>query len=140
MLTSAHRMPVHALQCTHITMSPLSVTFAEMSGGWLSTDSFNARTISVQGFVQRPELFNLSQCLPGDAFSCTNFIDPDGPGPLPNNYNRATINHSTELVVMYLADDAPIDVTPLPLLINPAVDTTPGGQRGNSSCPYVRLP
>lgn len=111
MLTSAHCLPFHALQCTNLTMTPLSVTFAETGGGWSSSASFNARTVDVGAFVQGSQLFDLSQCSNTDMFNC-------------GNYNRAIVNHSRELVVMYLDADAPIDVTPLPLLINPNVDST----------------
>lgn len=109
MLTSAHCMAAHALSCTNLVAEPLSVSFAEADGGWSNEASFNARTIDVEAFVPSPRLFDLGQCSSGNTFGCS-------------SAERNLIDHSGELVVLYLAADAPPDVDPLPILVHPTVD------------------
>jgi hypothetical protein len=111
MLTSGHCMPAHALSCTNVATSPLAVTFAEPDGGWTDLASFNARTIQVQGFVRRSELFDLSQCSSADTYDCS-------------DAERPLIDPTKELIVMYLAAEAPADATPLPILVHPSTDTS----------------
>lgn len=111
MLTSAHCVQNYALGCTTVAAAPLSVTFAETGGGWANQASYDARTRAVRDLAWRPELFDLSQCPASATYNCTT--------PL-----RTNIDHSSELVVLYLEDDAPPDVTPLPILIAHALDTS----------------
>jgi hypothetical protein len=111
MLTSAHCVSDYALQCTSVASEPLGVTFAEPAGGWVDAASYDTRTVPVQALVQRPEIFDLSQCAGGDSFHC-------------GNPTRESIDHSRELVVLYLAEDAPPDAVPLPILVHGNTDTT----------------
>jgi len=114
MLTSAHCLPEYALQCTDPVSTPLSVTFAGPNGGWPTTDSYGTRTIGVQALVQRPELFDLTPCMAEDKFDCGE--DYDG--------LREAVDHSAELVVLYLAAEAPADAVPMPILVYPNVDVS----------------
>lgn len=111
MLTSGHCLPAHALSCTDVATTPLAVTFAEPDGGWTDLASWNARTVAVQELVRRAELFDLSQCSSSDTFDCS-------------DAERPLIDHSRELIVLYLAADAPADVTPLPILVHSSADTS----------------
>jgi len=111
MLTSGHCMPAHTLSCTDVATSPLAVTFAEPDGGWTDLASFNSRRVPVQGFVRRSELFDLSQCSSSDIYDCS-------------DAERPLIDHSKELIVMYLAAEAPADVTPLPILVHSSTGTS----------------
>lgn len=111
MLTSAHCVQSHALNCTTATETPFTVTFAEAAGGWADQASYDARTRAVRGLAWRPELFDLAQCPASATYNCA-------------NQQRANIDHSSELVVLYLKNDAPPDVTPLPILIAHDLDTS----------------
>jgi hypothetical protein len=114
MLTSAHCVQDYALSCTTVAAAPFSVTFAEPGGGWSSQASYSARSVPVQGIAQRPELFDLGPCSASDTFHC---------GDSYENVRKA-VDHSKELVVLYLADEAPADAAPLPVMINANVDST----------------
>jgi hypothetical protein len=111
MLTSAHCVQSHALNCTTVAQTPFAVTFAETSGGWADQASYAARTRWVRDLAWRPELFDLSQCPASATYNCA-------------TQQRTNIDHSSELVVLYLEDDAPADVTPLPILIAHDLDTS----------------
>ena len=111
MLTSAHCLQDHALGCTTLAATPMNVVFAQANGGWSGEASYLARTVAIEGFAARPELFDLGQCEVSDTFHC-------GPSL------RENIDHSKELVVLYLADEAPADAVPLPIMVHPNVDTT----------------
>jgi len=111
MLTSGHCMAQHALSCTDATAMPLSVTFAEQNSGWTNGLSFSLRTVNVMTYALHPGLFDSSQCAAGDPYGC-------------GSADRESIDHSNELVVLYLDADAPPDVTPLPILIHPGIDSS----------------
>jgi hypothetical protein len=61
MLTSAHCMQDHALGCTTLAATAMNVVFAEPNGGWADQASYDARTVAIESFAVRPELFDLSQ-------------------------------------------------------------------------------
>jgi hypothetical protein len=111
MLTSGHCVRDYVLGCTTLAANPLNVVFAENNGGWAGEASYDARTVAIEGMVARPEVFDLSQCDASDTYNCS-----------PSE--RKNLDHSKELVVLYLADDAPAGAVPLPIMVHPSVDTS----------------
>lgn len=109
MLSSAHCVWEAALQCSSV---PYQVVFANEYGGWGTAESYDARTIDVTSVAYQSTFFDLSQCSASDDYNCME----------PYNALRPSIDHSREVVVLYLRDDAPADVTPLPFLVHPGVD------------------
>ncbi len=108
-LTSAHCFVNLALGCQTLADASINVTFAEIAGGWSSQVSLNNRTVAVDSFALRQGIFDLSACDNGDAFNCS-------------SSRRQDVDHSKELVVLYLAGEAPADAVELPILVSPHVD------------------
>lgn len=131
-LTSAHCLARFATQCFSYSSGNLQVRFAEPDGtvNFIEPDATvncnkpNERTINVQSIeVHHDAAVNVSQCNTGDPcagdnldcseFNSTTCFDPaDAEAP-------QSINRSSEIVVLFLADEAPSDVTPMKILVHP---------------------
>lgn len=122
-LTSAHCLPQFATGCFPYSPGSLQVRFAQPDGTVDFTQTA-ARTIDVQSIeVHHDAAVNVQQCATGDPcagdnLDCSEFnagvcLDPaqaETPG---------SVNRSSELVVLFLAAEAPPDVTPLQILVHP---------------------
>jgi len=123
-LTSAHCLPFFATNCGPYTSGSLQVRFAEPNGT-VNGANVAARTINVQSIAVHPHAstVDVSQCMMGNAcamntLDCAEFL----PNFCTNPEAPASVNRSRELVVLFLANDVPSDVTPKQILVHPAFE------------------
>jgi hypothetical protein len=107
LLSAAHCMPAYIYNCKTLTDAPFSVIFPEASGGWADQASVDSRTVAVKGILHRPQ-FDMTSCPASAMYNCNNTV-------------AQNMDHSQELVVLYLEEDAPPDVDPIPILVSDPV-------------------
>ena len=111
LLSAAHCMPDYVYNCETLASAPFNVIFPEASGGWADQASVDSRTVAVRGILHRPQ-FDISSCPASAMYNCDNTVGQN-------------MDHSQELVVLYLDEDAPSDVVPIPILISDLVAWNP---------------
>jgi hypothetical protein len=107
LLSAAHCMPAYIYNCETLANAPFDVIFPEASGGWADQASVDSRTVAVKGILHRPQ-FDMTSCPASAMFNCDNTV-------------KQNMDHAQELVVLYLEDDAPPDVDPIPIMISDPV-------------------
>ncbi len=122
-LTSAHCLAGFATQCMPYASGLLKVRFAEPNGTIIAANT-DTRTIDVQSIeVHHDAAVNVSQCATGapcadDNLDCAEINGGFCPDPSQEE-TPDSVNRSSEIVVLFLADEAPSDVTPMKILVHP---------------------